>query len=65
MSDILLFKPKAELDARTNLEAFIAMCRDKLTVFGVIGTGKAMLGQKYAILLSWERPRVGTHKNSC
>lgn len=34
MSNILLFKPKAELDARANLEAFIAMCRDKLTVFG-------------------------------
>ena len=35
MSNILLFKPKAELDARANLDAFIAMCRDKLTVFGV------------------------------
>ncbi|MEH6672394.1 integrase [Halopseudomonas sp.] len=34
MSKVLLFKPNAELDAKANLEAFIAMCRDKLTVFG-------------------------------
>ncbi len=34
MSNILLFKPQAELDARANLKVFIAMCRDKLTVFG-------------------------------
>jgi hypothetical protein len=34
MSNVLLFEPKAELDARANLEAFIAMCRNKLTVFG-------------------------------
>lgn len=34
MSDIQLFKPKAELDARANLDTFIALCRDRLTVFG-------------------------------
>lgn len=34
MSNVLLFKPRAELDAKANLKAFIAMCRDKLTVFG-------------------------------
>lgn len=34
MSSVLLFKPKAEFDAKANLEAFIAMCRNKLTVFG-------------------------------
>ncbi|NDV13003.1 integrase [Crenobacter caeni] len=34
MSNILLFKPKTENDARANLEEFIALCRNKLTVFG-------------------------------
>lgn len=34
MSNILLFKPKVELDGRANLEEFIALCRNKLTVFG-------------------------------
>src|SRR5471030_2350953 len=34
MAEILLFRPKAELDARTNLSEFISMCRDRLTVFG-------------------------------
>ena len=34
MSDIFLFTPKAQLDCRQNLEEFIVMCRDRLTVFG-------------------------------
>lgn len=34
MSNILLFKPKTELDAIANLEEFITFCRNKLTVFG-------------------------------
>lgn len=34
MADILLFRPKAELDAKANLSEFIAMCRNRLTVFG-------------------------------
>lgn len=34
MADILLFTPKKELDSLENLEGFIAMCRDRLTVFG-------------------------------
>lgn len=34
MADILLFKPKQQLDAKANLNDFIAMCRDRLTVFG-------------------------------
>lgn len=34
MADVLLFVPKAERDARSNLEDFIEMCRDRLTVFG-------------------------------
>lgn len=34
MADILLFVPKTERDARKNLEDFIEMCRDRLTVFG-------------------------------
>lgn len=34
MTEILLFVPKAERDARSNLEDFIEVCRDRLTVFG-------------------------------
>ncbi|MDH4765862.1 integrase [Pseudomonas sp. CBMAI 2609] len=34
MAELLLFSPKAERDARSNLEDFIEMCRDRLTVFG-------------------------------
>ncbi|WP_256125249.1 integrase [Photorhabdus luminescens] len=34
MSDIFQFKPKTELTAEANLNAFIAKCRDELTVFG-------------------------------
>lgn len=34
MAEVLLFTPKAERDARGNLEDFIEMCRDRLTVFG-------------------------------
>ncbi|WP_047337932.1 integrase [Pseudomonas protegens] len=33
MAEILLFIPKSERDARSNLEDFIEMCRDRLTVF--------------------------------
>lgn len=34
MAEIFLFKPKAELSAEENLSAFIAKCRNELTVFG-------------------------------
>ena len=34
MADIFQFKPKSTLIAAENLEAFIAKCRDELTVFG-------------------------------
>ena len=34
MADLLLFIPKHQRDSRQNLEDFIAMCRDRLTVFG-------------------------------
>lgn len=34
MAEIILFTPKAELDAATNLSGFVDMCRSKLTVFG-------------------------------
>ena len=34
MAEIFLFKPKHELAAEENLKAFIAKCRDELTVFG-------------------------------
>lgn len=34
MADILLFTPKHQRDSQRNLEDFIAMCRDRLTVFG-------------------------------
>ncbi|WP_223534830.1 integrase [Pseudomonas sp. GL-B-16] len=35
MADILFFIPKHETDAKENLNDFITLCRDKLTVFGV------------------------------
>lgn len=34
MSDLILFKPRAELDASENLRGFIDSCRNELTVFG-------------------------------
>lgn len=34
MADIVLFTPKAELDANANLSGFIDVCRSKLTVLG-------------------------------
>lgn len=34
MSDVILFRPKAELDAAGNLAGFIESCRNELTVFG-------------------------------
>lgn len=34
MSNIIQFKSRADLSAEANLESFIAMCRDELTVFG-------------------------------
>ncbi len=34
MPDVVLFTPKAELDAQQNLKGFIKTCRDELTVFG-------------------------------
>lgn len=48
MAEVLLFTPKHLVDAKANLEDFIAMCRDRLTVFGAE--------------LDWDRdtwPRVG------
>ncbi|MFG0350832.1 integrase [Pseudomonas sp. zbq_5] len=34
MTNVLQFVPKAQLTSRQNLEEFILMCRDRLTVFG-------------------------------
>lgn len=34
MAEIVLFTPKAELDAAENLRGFVDVCRSKLTVFG-------------------------------
>ncbi|MDA8258992.1 MAG: integrase [Betaproteobacteria bacterium] len=34
MAEIVLFTPRAELDAEANLAGFVAMARDHLTVFG-------------------------------
>lgn len=34
MADIVLFTPKAEIDAKANLRSFIDICRRQLTVFG-------------------------------
>lgn len=34
MADLLLFTPKHQRDSQKNLDDFIAMCRDRLTVFG-------------------------------
>lgn len=34
MAEIFQFVPKAELDAKTNVDEFIRRCRDDLTVFG-------------------------------
>lgn len=34
MAEVLLFMPKQSLDAKKNLNDFIEMCRDRLTVFG-------------------------------
>ena len=35
MAELILFQPKAELDAAQNLRGFIDSCRTELTVFGV------------------------------
>ncbi len=35
MSDVILFRPRAELDAAGNLAGFIESCRKELTVLGV------------------------------
>ncbi len=35
MSDVILFQPRAELDAAGNLAGFVESCRNDLTVFGV------------------------------
>ena len=34
MSDLILFRPKAELDAAGNLQGLIDSCRNELTIFG-------------------------------
>jgi hypothetical protein len=34
MADIVVFRPKAEIDAKANLSSFIDICRRQLTVFG-------------------------------
>lgn len=34
MAETLLFVPKHQLDAKRNLQDFVEMCRDRLTVFG-------------------------------
>lgn len=44
MADIVLFTPLVELDAAANLQGFIDMCRDKLTVFGANLPFRIMFG---------------------
>lgn len=34
MSNVFLFVPKAQLTCYENLNEFVLMCRDRLTVFG-------------------------------
>lgn len=34
MADVIPFRPRRELDAQANLDAFVAFAREKLTVFG-------------------------------
>src|SRR6218665_2957208 len=34
MSNVFLFVPKSQLSCRENLNEFVLMCRDRLTVFG-------------------------------
>jgi hypothetical protein len=34
MANVIQFTPRAELDAEENLRAFVALCRNELTVFG-------------------------------
>ena len=34
MADLIVFKPKAEIDAEANVAAFIQLCRSQLTIFG-------------------------------
>lgn len=34
IADVVLFTPKIQSDASLNLEAFVAMCRSQLTIFG-------------------------------
>lgn len=34
MSEVILFRPRAELDAAGNLAGFVTSCRNELTVFG-------------------------------
>lgn len=34
MSKVISFKPRRELDAQANLDAFISFARDELTAFG-------------------------------
>lgn len=34
MADLILFRPRRELGAQANLQAFVTLCRDELTVFG-------------------------------
>lgn len=33
-ADIIVFKPRAEVDASANVTAFVAMCKSQLTIFG-------------------------------
>jgi hypothetical protein len=35
MTELIVFKPKAEIDAEANVSAFIELCRGQLTIFGV------------------------------
>jgi hypothetical protein len=34
MAELIIFQPRAELDAVQNLRGFIDSCRNELTVFG-------------------------------
>ena len=65
MSDIFLFTPKAQLDCRQNLEQFIIMCRDRLTVFGKSLIGIIVLGLRLVISQKRVRRLADTQLSNC
>jgi hypothetical protein len=58
MADVVVFRPRAELDAAANLRRFVELCRDQLTVFGAnlafddnvwdVTDALALRGRRYA-----------------